>query len=113
LLGDGTIQGIPTKAAATCFKVIAIQKEPPISIDKVFSITVSQSGAGHGGAAVTDPPADAKDNSKSADTSKQTGSTPNAPVDCSAVSADKPCTFTHTVHSLDREWWDVSLAVAI
>jgi hypothetical protein len=37
-----------------------------------------------------------------------------APIDCSALdSASKPCTISHTLQSNEREWWDVSLGVAV
>lgn len=39
--------------------------------------------------------------------------TDNSVVDCSATGAKKPCTFTRTFRSDDKEWWDVSIGVSI
>jgi hypothetical protein len=33
--------------------------------------------------------------------------------DCSAVTAKAGCSMTHTIHALDREYWDLSMGIAI
>ncbi len=44
---------------------------------------------------------------------KPDSATPTA-IDCSALdSKSKPCTMSHTWQSNEREWWDVSLGVAV
>jgi hypothetical protein len=45
---------------------------------------------------------------------KPTDANTSAPVDCSEIdSTTKPCTISHTFQSNDREWWDVSLGLAL
>jgi hypothetical protein len=111
---QGSVMGIPEKTAETsCFTVSVTRANPDTTVNKVFSIAVDQSAAGHGDSKGADAAAGQKDNSKAADAGKQSSSTSNAPVDCTAVSGSNPCTFTHTLHSYDHEWWDVSIAVAI
>ena len=54
------------------------------------------------------PPAPADKADKSAAQNAQPGT-----VDCSDLAKQKTCTFNRTFTSLDREWWDISIGVAI
>lgn len=50
----------------------------------------------------------------SAQQPNQQGALPTVTVvDCSALSSSSPCSFNHTFRSLDREYWDFSLAVTV
>lgn len=60
-------------------------------------------------------PGDGTDGSSQDNSAKPASqSTPKAgQADCSSLSAKNPCTVSRTLTSLDKEWWDVSLAVSI
>jgi len=51
---------------------------------------------------------------KTSQSGKQNATTsPSQPVDCSSVSSSNPCTFTRNFPVDDKEYWDVSLGLAI
>ena len=59
------------------------------------------------------PMTSAQDNASKPAPDNNNGATPS-PTDCSAIdSTSKPCVTSHTLQSNDREWWDVSLGVAL
>lgn len=51
--------------------------------------------------------------SKGAQGNQTSTTSPSQPIDCSNVSAKNPCTFSRNFPVDDREYWDVSLGLAI
>jgi hypothetical protein len=113
----GIIYGVPSgKPASSKFTVEVMPDQGTNPIDQDFSITVESGtgGAGKGQADSKGSGDPSKGNSNTPADASQSTSAPNGAVDCNAVSTVGPaCTFSHTVPSLDREWWDFSLAVPI
>src|SRR5208282_5975340 len=115
LSDDGVISGTPSKTAKSSTFTVTVESKTPHGgenkpILQDFSIAVASSGGG-GGGGKADP---SKGNSDPSADATQSGSTSNAAVDCTQISTVAPgCTFTQTVHSLDREFWDFSLSVPI
>jgi hypothetical protein len=69
--------------------------------------------AGPGGT----PPQDANDATADAGNGGDKSQTPKEPapgvVSCTGTNNSLPCTTTRTFNSIDREWWDVSIGIAI
>lgn len=123
----GATGNTPNAAAAPQALVIvglvpgSVRLPYKLVLSSSFSVTKPKSVSDSGNAPSSIMPPDPKSvsNDASNDGSKPTpdnasnGTTP-APVDCSAIdSTTKPCVISHTLQSNEREWWDVSLGVAI
>jgi hypothetical protein len=61
------------------------------------------------------PPANGTDGSSTDDGSKagSQGAPKAGQADCSSLSSKNTCTVSRTFTSLDKEWWDVSLAISV
>jgi hypothetical protein len=114
---NGVIQGTPDKPGSSEFSVTAQDSSIPSQkyvLDFVMNVVAQQANPPAGGPSTPQKTGAGQQNNQAGSANAQQASpSSNTPVDCTTVSSSAACTFTHTVRSFDKEWWDVSLAMAI
>lgn len=100
------LSGTPTKPGNQ--KVTALVKDENNNVN-TFSLTLPvQDAKPANGGGTTNPPTN-----KQGQGNQPSITSPTQPVDCTNVSASSPCTFTRNFPVDDKEYWDVSLGLAI
>lgn len=102
----------PSSRNYVVFHQVSGLEQLPFDFNISPSVTPQESPTSDARSASPKPAGSPKSKPSGTGNGQQSDSGAGAAVDCSAVTSTG-CSFTRTLRSFDREWWDISLAMAI